>query len=178
MGTMAVAWKGQESFFSNTPSELERFTKICLERDIKPELEVYHLGMLDTVRYLIDKGLLKKPYYINLVLGMGRVLIGALDYSPKMMLHYMDSLPPDSIFNVCAIAHQQLPATTFSTLVGGHLRVGFEDNIYYRRGELAKSNAQMVERAVRIATELGRSIATPAEAREILGLSKTPRTWD
>ncbi|MDY6971245.1 MAG: 3-keto-5-aminohexanoate cleavage protein [Thermodesulfobacteriota bacterium] len=176
MGTMVGEWQGQEVLFSNTPRELERVSKICLEKNIKPEMEVYNLGMLNSVRGLIEKGLLEKPYYSNFVF-MGAVAVGALNYSHKHFMYLVDNLPPDSVFNITAIGSRQVPATTFSMLLGGHLRVGFEDNVYYRKGELAESNLQFVERAVRIANELGRPIATPAEAREILGLSDIPRVW-
>lgn len=178
MGLLAVVWKGQEALFSNLPSELERVAKVCMEKNIKPEMEVYNLSMLDNVKALIKKGLLTKPYVINFVMGMGAIAIPCQDFSPKNLLLSIEHLPPDSIFNVCAIARSQLPATTLSTILGGNLRVGFEDNIQYMKGQLAKSNAQLVERAVRIAKELGRPIASPSEAREMLGVPKTPRVWN
>ena len=81
------------------------------------------------------------------------------------------------MFSVIGVGAFELPMTTMSILIGGHVRVGFEDNIYYQKGELAKSNAQLVERVVRIAKELGREIATPAQAREMLGISKTPKQY-
>jgi 3-keto-5-aminohexanoate cleavage enzyme len=84
----------------------------------------------------------------------------------------IDLLPPDSMFNVMAVADAELPATTLSILLGGHLRVGFEDNIYYRKGVLAENNAQLVARAVRMGREFGCEIATPDEARELLGIPK------
>jgi len=90
----------------------------------------------------------------------------------------IDYLPSDSMFSVIGVGPFELPITTVGMLLGGHVRVGLEDNIYYRKGELATSNAQLVERTVRIARELGLEIATPSQAREMLGISKTPRRWD
>jgi len=80
----------------------------------------------------------------------------------------VNNLPENSIFNVLAIGPHQLPLTTMGIVMGGHVRIGMEDNLYYRRGEPAESNAQLVERTVRIADELDRGLATPAEARELL----------
>jgi 3-keto-5-aminohexanoate cleavage enzyme len=97
--------------------------------------------------------------------------------TPKALVHMVDCVPPDSIWSVIGVGSHQLPLNTMSIIMGGHVRVGFEDNLFYRKGELAKSNAQLVERVVRIAKELGREIATPAQAREMLGMSKTPRQY-
>ena len=93
-------------------------------------------------------------------------------YSPKNLMHYVDLLPSDSMFSTLGIAAAELPATIQSILLGGHVRVGFEDNLYYRKGVLAESNAQLVERIAGIGRELGREPATPDEARELLGISK------
>ncbi|MFO1466360.1 MAG: 3-keto-5-aminohexanoate cleavage protein [Steroidobacteraceae bacterium] len=153
--------------WSNMPHEIELFVGKMNERGIKPEMEVYSHAMLRDVQNLIDKGLLKKPYYIDLVLGMRYQ--GAVDATPKMLLTLIDMLPADAYFNCAAVGPAQLPMTTLAMLMGGCVRVGLEDNAYYRKGELA-SNAQLVARAVRIARELGKEPATPEEARQILGL--------
>lgn len=152
--------------FANPRSELERFAQEMLKRDIKPEMEIYHHGMLREVQNLIDKGLVKKPYYVNFVMGM--VYQGAVEATAENLITLKQLLPPDTIFNCCAIGRAQLPLTTLSALIGGHARVGMEDNSYYTKGVLATSNAQLVERSVRIIRELGFEIATPDEAREIL----------
>jgi 3-keto-5-aminohexanoate cleavage enzyme len=86
------------------------------------------------------------------------------------MVNMINNLPENSIFNVLAIGPHQLPLTTMGIVMGGHVRVGMEDNLYYQRGEPAESNPQLVERTVRIADELGRDLATPSEARELLGI--------
>ena len=172
MGTMVAEWKGTEAVFSNSLGELEFAAKRILDKGIKPEMEVYNIPMLANVEHLIARNLLKKPYIINLVLGMDRTLQGALHYTPKMQLMLVEFLPEDSVFNAMAIGPYELSATTMSILLGGHVRVGMEDNVYYRKGELLKSNAQLVERVARIAKELQRPIATTEEARKMLGLSE------
>lgn len=170
MGSGINLWKGSEIMFSSTPSQIQRAAKIMKDRGIKPEMEVYGLQMMGDVTRLIDLDLLERPYYINFVLGMHDLFLGGLPYTPKILMFLVEHLPPYSIFNVTGIAQNQLPATTMSMLLGGNVRVGFEDNIYYSKGVLAKSNAQLVERTVRIAKELGREIASSDEARQILNL--------
>ena len=97
---------------------------------------------------------------------------GAVPATPQYLMSLVEFMPSDTIFNVCAIGRFQLPLTTMAMILGGNIRVGMEDNIYYRKGELAKSNAQLVVRSVRIARELGLEIASPDEAREILDLKR------
>ena len=172
MGTGTGLWMGQELSMSNTPSQIAQAAGIMKERGIKPEMEVYNMSMMTDVKELVTKGLLEKPYYINYVMGMQNVFRCSVEYTPKALMHAVEMLPPDSIFNITAIGPSQLPATTLSMLLGGNVRVGFEDNIYYSRGVLATSNAQLVERAVRIAKDLGREIAGPDEARQMLNMKK------
>lgn len=160
------------TLFANPTAEIERFAQEMLKRNIKPEMEVYHHGMLREVDRLIGKGLVKKPYYINCVLGMAYQ--GAVAATPEALFSLKMLLPPDSLFNCCAIGAAQFPMTALSMLIGGNARVGMEDNIYYSRGVLAKNNAQLVARIVRITRELGLEIASPDEARKILGLSSSP----
>lgn len=122
----------------------------------------------DTTR-LIEAGYDKPPYYINMVLNAAGFQ-GGYPYSPKIVQLFVDHLPKDSIFCVSAIGSGQLPATTQAILMGGHIRVGLEDNNYYARGQLA-TNEQLVARAVRIIRELGAEPATAAEARQMLNLA-------
>ncbi len=157
----------QETLFMNLRSEIEAFAKAMIERDIKPEMEVYSPTMFGEVENLIKKGLLKKPYYINFVMNVGGM--GGFSGTPKNLITMIDHLPDGAIFNVSGIGRAQLPLMTMSTLCGGNARVGLEDNVFYRKGQLA-TNVQLVERLVRIAKELDREIATPDEAREILGM--------
>ena len=103
-------------------------------------------------------------------MGMHRINRAYMAYSPKLLISLIDLLPPDSLFTVMGVGTDELPATTQSILLGGHLRVGFEDNIHFKKGQLAETNAQLVARAVRIGRELGCEIATPEEARRMLGI--------
>ena len=139
------------------------------KRSIKPEWEVYAPPDLLTVSELIRMGYDEAPYYVNIVLGTDRHFSGTWPYSPRYLQFMVEDLPPDSLFGVTAIGPSQLPATLHGVLLGGHMRVGLEDNIYYRRGELA-TNVQLVQRAVRLIQELDMEPATPSEARAMLGL--------
>jgi len=161
-----------DAVFMITWGEIERIARIALERNIKPELEVYNASMLWNVQRLIRENLLKKPYWMQLIFSSGYEFP-----TPKALVKMVDCIPKDSMFSVIGVGAQQLPMTTMSILMGGHVRVGLEDNLFYCKGELVKSNAQLVERVVRIARELGREIATPAQAREMLGISQTPRRY-
>lgn len=152
----------------NPPNLLEEWAAILKQRGIKPEMEVYSHSMLEDVENLISKGLVQKPYFINFVMGMRRQ--GALSATVKNLLSLIDFLPQDSVFNVTALGQMQLPLTTLGVLMGGNVRVGLEDNIYYSKGVLA-TNEQLVVRSARIIRELGLEVATPHEARQILGLS-------
>ena len=148
----------------------ERTAKYLLDKGIKPEVEVYNNSDMDDVDYLIDKGVLSKPYYVSFVLGMHRVNNQASRYSPKHLMHLVDLLPPGAIWSTLGIGPIEFDATTLSILLGGNVRVGFEDNIYIEKGRLASSNAESVSKIVRIAKELGREIASPAEVRAMLGI--------
>lgn len=148
----------------------EGAAKYLKEKGIKPEVEVYNNSDMDDVEYLISKGVLTKPYYVSFVLGMHRVNNQASRYSPKHLMHLVDLLPPNSLFSVLGIGAVEFDATTLSILLGGNVRVGFEDNIYIEKGRLAKNNAESVAKIVRIARELGREIASPGEVREMLGI--------
>ena len=153
--------------WSNMPHEIETYVTRMKELGIKPEMEVYSHAMFRDVNDVITKGLIDKPYYVNIVLGMQYQ--GACDATPKTFLSMIDFLPEDTVFNCTAVGSAQLPLTAMAMLLGGCVRVGLEDNIYYAKGELA-TNSQLVARTVRIARELGKEPATPDEARQILGL--------
>jgi len=148
----------------------EKTAKYLMEKNIKPEVEIYNNSDMDDLEYLIEKGVLTKPYYVSFVLGMHRVNNQASRYSPKHLMHLVDLLPSDSMFSVLGIGAVEFEATTLSMLLGGNVRVGFEDNIYIEKGKLAESNAESVAKIVRMARELGREITSPGEAREMLGI--------
>ena len=150
----------------HTRHNIDTLAREMRERGIKPELEVFNSGQLNEVGRLIDEGLLDPPYYVNLIFGGQSFTLPR----PRNVLNLVDNLPADSEFNLLATGRHQLPLTTFGLLLGGHVRVGLEDNLYYGAGELATSNAQLVERTVELAQRLGRDVATPTEARAILGM--------
>jgi 3-keto-5-aminohexanoate cleavage enzyme len=153
---------------SYTHGQIEQFAQEMKARGVKPELEVYHTGCASVVRFLIEHGLLEKPYWIQTVMG---TQTGSLP-TVQSVLDLLRDLPDDTMWLCSAIGAFQLPLTTLATLMGGHVRVGLEDNVYYKRGRKATGNRELVERAVRVSHELGRDIATPAQARGMLGLGQ------
>lgn len=157
----------QHIITEHTRHNIESLAREMREAGIKPELEVFNNGHLNESHRLIELGLLEEPYYINLIFGRGTFSMP----SPRNLLNLIDNLPESAEFNVLATGKHQLPLTTMAVLLGGHVRVGMEDNLYFDRGQPAESNAQLVERSADIIGQLGREIATPTEAREILGMS-------
>ena len=149
-----------------TEEFIERELKEMRERNIKPELEVFDLGMLETCRRLIKQDLLKPPYYIGLILGTP----SGAPAEVRVFQTMLDLLPPDSIWFATGVGKHSLNIAVQTLLLGGHPRVGLEDTIYFSNGVLARSNAELVDRVVRIAKELGKEIATPDEARQALVL--------
>lgn len=154
-------------------SRMLRLAEAMKERGIKPEWEIMSLADLVPINDLIELGYDEPPYYFNIVLGTHKLMTGATPYTPKNLQRFVEDLPPGAVFGVSAVGPAQLPATVHGVLLGGHARVGLEDNIYYRRGELA-TNVQLVERMVRILGELDLEPATPAETRQMLGLQQLP----
>jgi len=154
--------------FINTPEFLEAAAKRMREKGVKPELEVFDVGMIVTCLRMKDEGHLDEPLHFQFVLGTP----WGSPATPKSFLHLYEQIPKGSTWSIIGIGKGHLPMSMMGLIMDGHIRVGMEDNIYYQRGELAKSNAQFVERIVRIAREYGREVATPAEARRILGLRK------
>ncbi|MGD8564295.1 MAG: 3-keto-5-aminohexanoate cleavage protein [Desulfarculaceae bacterium] len=172
MGTlMRVSGPYKGVPWSNMPHEIDYYVGEMKKRGIKPEMEVYSHAMLLEVRRLIAEGLVQKPYYVNIVLGMRYQ--GAEPATPDNFVSMVRHMPADAIFNCTGVGQAQTTLGTMSMIMGGCVRVGLEDNIYYGKGELASSNAQLVARMVRIARELGKEPATPDEARQYLGLIKT-----
>jgi len=145
-------------------SKIDEFKKTMTER----ELEIFEKGMINNALTLVKKGLLDKPLHFDFVMGIP----GAITGEVRDLLYLVESIPEGSTWTVAGIGRQELPLATAAIILGGHVRVGFEDNVLYKKGQLAKSNAELVERIVRIAKELGREVATPDEARKILGISK------
>jgi uncharacterized protein (DUF849 family) len=160
----------REILVITTPARCEALAKRFQERKIKPEWEVFNPAhIIQDVTRLIEKGYDKPPYYINIVLGANRNFQGGMPYSHELLAAMIRLLPPQSVWCLSAIGPAQLPGTTHALQLGGHVRVGLEDNNYYAKGILA-TNEMLVERTVRIARELNIEIASAREAREILGL--------
>jgi len=156
----------RENVFLNPPEFLELLAKETLMKGIKPELEVFEVGMVETCIKYMERGLLKPPLHFQFVLGVP----GGMPAAAKSLLHLSEIIPEGSTWSIIGIGLGQLPMALMAMAMGGHVRVGLEDNIYYSKGVLAKSNAELVERVVRIAKEFGREIATPQESRKILNL--------
>jgi 3-keto-5-aminohexanoate cleavage enzyme len=156
----------RENVFLNPPEFLELLAQETLAKGIKPELEVFEVGMVETCNRYLEKGLLNPPLHFQFVLGV----IGGMPATVKSLLHLLEILPQGSTWSVIGIGPGQLPMAMIAMAMGGHVRVGLEDNIYYSKGVLAKTNAQLVERIVRIANEFGREVAKPEESRKLLRL--------
>ena len=155
-----------DRIYANPFSLIEFLATAMKEAGTKPEMEIFEPGMIPNALGLIQKGLALPPLHFDFVLGSR----GSLPATPKNLLFLSESIPADATWTVAAVGRHQLPMAALAIVMGGHVRVGLEDNIYYRRGELA-TNEQLVARVARIAAELGRPVAAPDEAREILGLS-------
>lgn len=151
----------------NTRALVDSLHDEMRDRGIKPELEVFNDGHSNEVHGLLERADVDEPTYATLIFGNGTLTRPR----PRNLLNAIDDLPAAAEFNTLGFGPHQLAFATMGVLFGGHVRVGLEDNVYYERGELAESNAQLVERVVRVTDELGRPVATPAQAREILGLA-------
>jgi 3-keto-5-aminohexanoate cleavage enzyme len=170
--TIVCSFEGREVFMNTSPARCRELATKMKAKGIKPEWEVFSpTHLLQDVMTLLKAGFDEPPYFINFVLGADRGFQGAMPYSPKILQSMVDLMPEDAIFNVSAIGISQLNAALQSLLLGGHVRVGLEDNLYYAKGELA-TNVQLTERIVRIIRDLGMEPATPAEARAMIGLPR------
>jgi 3-keto-5-aminohexanoate cleavage enzyme len=157
---------GDEVFENSFPIMRGILSKMH-EFGVRPELEIFDKGHLTNARRLEKEGLLTFPQHVDFVLGVP----GGLDASVQNLSDLVDALPQGCTWSVAGIGRMQLPMAMAALAMGGHVRVGLEDNIYYSKGILA-TNAQLVARVARLANELGRPLATPDEARSILGLRK------
>jgi len=168
--TVNLTFEGKEIMLNTPPSRCRALAEGMKKRGIKPEWEVFSpTHIVQDVTTLIEEGFDEPPYFVNMVLNVHRNFQGSMPYSPKTLQFMVDLLPKGAIFGVSGIGPSQLPASIQSILLGGHARTGLEDNIYYKQGELA-TNQQLTERLVRIIREMGYEPATPAEARQIMGL--------
>lgn len=154
------------SIFENSPSFLEKLGKTMQEYDVKPEIEIFDAGMVYNALYYLKKGVLKAPLHFQFVLGAP----GGMAATVENLVFLKGLIPEGSTWSALGIGKQHLPILYATLALGGHVRVGMEDNIYYGPGRLATSNVEFVERTKRIVTEIGKEIATPSGTRQILGL--------
>ncbi len=152
----------------NTPSNVARMAKVIREAGVKPELEVFDSGDIELAKDLMVQGVLKGPGMFSLVLGIKY----GFPPTPETMLYARNLLPPGAFWSGFAISRMEFPMLAQAWLLGGHVRVGLEDNIYIEKGKLAPNNAALVEKVARIVESLGASLATPREARQMLGLGR------
>jgi uncharacterized protein (DUF849 family) len=152
--------------FINTPAHLQTMAAAIREADVLPELEVFETGHLLLAKRMIETGHIKSPGMFQICLGIA----WGQPATPEAMSYMRNLLPPDSPWFAFGISLHQFPMVAQAVLLGGHVRVGLEDNLYLEKGKLAPSNAALVEKAARIIEVLGDHVATADEAREILGL--------
>lgn len=154
-----------------TYGHVEHFASEMKIRGIKPELETYHPGGAWVIRDLIDRELIEPPYLVQTVMGVQTSSFA----TPEHVLHLLRDLPDRTVWLCSGIGPYQWPMVTLAILMGGHARVGLEDNLYLARGRKLRDNAEAVERVARIAAELNREVATPAQVRKLLGLGEPRR---
>ena len=154
--------------FLNAQGVVDRMAELIKESGTKPEIELFDVGHIEIAKRLIQMGLIEGAPYYQLCLGT----TGGMAATPKNAVHFSECLPAGSVWSVFGVAHTQFPMAAMGVLLGGHVRIGFEDNLYLAKGVQAKSNAELVDRAATIIRDLNREVAVPDEAREILGLKK------
>lgn len=154
--------------FMNEPEFLERCGNAMIAAGVKPEIEVFDIGMLNTAKYYLKKGIIQAPAHFQLCLGAP----GGMEATVENLLYLVNHLPKNCTWGAFGIGRGANEVLLAALALGGNIRVGLEDNVYYNHGQLARSNEQFVERVKRVANEFGRQAATSDEAREILGITK------
>lgn len=157
---------GGDDVFTNTENTIKYFGQRMIELGIKPELEVFDKSMIDMALRLHKKGFIQSPMHFDFVMGVNGGISGEL----RDFVFLRHSIPADATYTVAGVGRYEFPLAVAAIIDGGHVRVGFEDNVYLSKGVLAKSNGELVAKVAHLARELGREIATPAEARKILSL--------
>ncbi len=163
-GTFHFQHKDAEFLFDNSIGWNTEFVNGCRERGIVNELEVYDISHIANMLKMRDAGLFEGPMHFSFVLGIH----GGIPAEPRYLLAMLDAIPEGSSWQIVSIGRAQVPLTTMAVAMGGNMRTGFEDTVHYGRGELAKDNEQLVQRAVRIIGELGRDLASVDEARALM----------
>lgn len=157
---------GGDDVFTNTENTIKYFGDRMIERGIKPELEVFDKSMIEMALRLHKKGHIVKPMHFDFVMGVN----GGIGGDIRDFVFLRGSIPSDATYTVAGVGRYEFPLAALAIIDGGNVRVGFEDNVFLSKGVLAKSNGELVAKVVRMAKELGREIANPTEARQILGL--------
>jgi 3-keto-5-aminohexanoate cleavage enzyme len=163
MGTMNFG----SDIFENSEETIKAISRSIMENGVMPELEIFDFGMMENVKRYLKNNYISEKFHINFVMGVP----GGMGGEVTNLINLVNNLNPGQTWSVAGIGRFQLPLSLHAIAMGGHVRVGFEDNIYFRKGELAVSNAQLIKRVVRLADEAERPIATVKKAREILGLN-------
>ncbi len=153
--------------FANPFKDIAYLLRVMNEAGVRPELECFDTGHIANTAPLIDMGLLRPPLQFSLIMGV----LGGIPATTRNLVHQVGSLPPASIWEVIGVSLDQWALTAAAITMGGNIRVGFEDNFYLEDGKMARSNGELVEKAVRLCRDLGREVASPAEARDLLKLS-------
>jgi uncharacterized protein (DUF849 family) len=157
--------------FANPFSDIQYFLEAMNQAGVRPEMECFDAGHIGNTRPLIDMGVLKPPYQFSLIMGV----LGGIPGTTRHLIDQVDSLPPGSHWQVIGISLNQWPLVAAAITMGGNVRVGLEDNFYLEDGKMAKSNGEVVEKAMRLCRDLGREVASVSEARAQLGLEAAPR---
>jgi 3-keto-5-aminohexanoate cleavage enzyme len=157
--------------FANPFADIQFFLEAMNEAGVRPEMECFDAGHIGNTRPLIDMGVLRQPYQFSLIMGV----LGGIPGTTRHLVDQVDSLPAGSHWQVIGISLRQWPLAAAAITMGGNVRVGLEDNFYLEEGKMAKSNGELVAKAVRLCRELGSDVATPAEARRQLKLESEPR---
>lgn len=153
--------------FMNSPQFLEKLGKVMLENDVKPEFEIFDSGMLGIVEYYKKKGLLKEPLHYQFVLGV----LGGMPATVENLQYLVNKIPAGSTWSAFGVGKGHMPILYATLALGGHVRVGLEDNVYMSKG-IPATNVKLVERAAQAIRLIGKEVATPREAREILSLKQ------
>lgn len=159
-----------QGVYINSPADIDYWAGEMARRGIKPDVAIFEAGMIETARRLAERGLLPEPGLFGFVMGQ----VGAQPATPRQLMFLVESLPAGSHWGVVGHGGSDLRMSALAMNMGGHVRAGFEDNPYYRPGQRAASNAQLIERLVRLAREIGREPAAPAQVREMLKISPHP----
>lgn len=162
---------GGEGMFENSPAFLKELGLLYQERGIKPECEIFDMGMLGNAKWLLNNGFIREPMFAELMLGVG----GGMPATPEGLEYLVRHLPPKCVWSASGIGTGHIPVLMTALALGGNVRVGLEDNLYLEKGRKA-TNTALVERAVRLIREMGKTPATPAQARQMLGIPPLDRS--